>query len=1174
VILSGVTFPERLLDAIEASKLVVFAGAGVSMGEPAKLPSFWELATKIAKGTGEEPRLLGNDGNGKEIWEPLDQFFGRLSLDELSLQKRVAARIETGSPHTELHSSLVNLFGACDQVRVVTTNFDLLFESACETLWGLKPITYTAPALPLGSRFHGVVHVHGAVKHVESIVLTDSDFGRAYLTEGWARRFLVELFEHYTVLFVGYSHDDTVLQYLARALPDKARNKRFAMVGVEEAPEKWGLLGIEPIQFQKVNKDDFSVLYSAASELADFANRPPSDWQEKIGAIASNPPSAISIEDEECIRHALKDVSKVRYFCRKAQSAEWVVWLDDEKTLMELFESDTPDKKTQVLGEWLVEHFAEQEPDRIFQLIGKHWQHVGLWFWWSLTRKIGLSEGDHFFGKWLDVLMQTKPHYVDIHALQWLAEKSQSLGMFDRTLRVFESMAETRVIFREPYRSSGDKPYQIRRELEIQSSEWNLNEVWTKCLSPHLDTQYSKVLDVCRSLLLRRHGLACNWSGASGDRDWDSLRRSAIEPHEEDEYPEAIDVVINAARAAVEKMAADVPRQTQSWIWNHHSSPSQLLQRLAIHCIGFLKDQSADERLLLLLEKGLHNEVYRQEAFSLLQAHYAQASPAIKEQVVDAILAYQSTDPEEPQRQSAVEHLQWLSVLQAADPGCAFIGSEIAKIEGVYQGLSVQPYPGLSSETDDGWSGYESPWSVEDLLGKNSREWFEQLLAFEGGGFRGPSRSGLCSTLSEAAKQRPDWAFKLCEYLEHKGVWESDFWSPLFRGLGVWPEAREEVEPLLQLINTEQLASRYQREIADILCAAVKSGGVRYVCDILPETNSLAISLWNSIELSTDPIDSDDSDWLNSAINTTGGTLAEYWIYALDASNHCHGKELREPYRTELSRLSASDDPKTRFSIPVITQQVSFLLSLDQRWTEETIKPLFSAEDNDRASQAWHGFLGCRGPTEQVFKSLRSEFQDALPRLDTILQNKEDRFIGFYIAVAFWYVDNPNEDWIPRLLNSVADENRPVLARKMEGILRNMGVESRVKAWSQWLEDYWKNRIAGSPKPFTEAESRAMLNWPLHLGENYPSGVDLAVQMARPRLEQGGIIYQLYRSGLGEKYPEDTARLLTYMLDCPAEHFAFYGIEELLGTLSNQEINEPVKKDLNEALIRNGYNPI
>ena len=66
----------------------------------------------------------------------------------------------------------------------------------------------------LGGQFNGIVHVHGTVSHPKEMVLTDLDFACAYLTEGWARRFLVELFRNFAVLFVGYSHDDTILSYL------------------------------------------------------------------------------------------------------------------------------------------------------------------------------------------------------------------------------------------------------------------------------------------------------------------------------------------------------------------------------------------------------------------------------------------------------------------------------------------------------------------------------------------------------------------------------------------------------------------------------------------------------------------------------------------------------------------------------------------------------------------------------------------------------------------------------------------------------------------------------------------------------------------------------------------------------------------------------------------------
>ena len=53
---SGIRFPEPLRAALRDGRLVVFAGAGVSMGKPASLPDFRTLADSIAAGTGEVRR--------------------------------------------------------------------------------------------------------------------------------------------------------------------------------------------------------------------------------------------------------------------------------------------------------------------------------------------------------------------------------------------------------------------------------------------------------------------------------------------------------------------------------------------------------------------------------------------------------------------------------------------------------------------------------------------------------------------------------------------------------------------------------------------------------------------------------------------------------------------------------------------------------------------------------------------------------------------------------------------------------------------------------------------------------------------------------------------------------------------------------------------------------------
>ena len=51
--IKGVDFPEPLLNALRDEKLVMFAGAGVSMGPPAGLPSFCKLAERVTEGTSQ-----------------------------------------------------------------------------------------------------------------------------------------------------------------------------------------------------------------------------------------------------------------------------------------------------------------------------------------------------------------------------------------------------------------------------------------------------------------------------------------------------------------------------------------------------------------------------------------------------------------------------------------------------------------------------------------------------------------------------------------------------------------------------------------------------------------------------------------------------------------------------------------------------------------------------------------------------------------------------------------------------------------------------------------------------------------------------------------------------------------------------------------------------------------
>lgn len=196
-----IKLPEELINAQVDGRLVIFAGAGVSMSPPSSLPNFRDLVRKIESKTGN---LL--------TWDPEkeapDRFLGRLKEKGPRVHKLVWDIIKNqDSNPTDLHYALLSLFRSPQEVRIVTTNFDTHFSTAAAELFDGEVPIYYAPALPLGHRFNGIVYLHGCVdQKPEELILTDRDFGRAYLTEGWVTRFLVGIFDSYEVLFVGYSH--------------------------------------------------------------------------------------------------------------------------------------------------------------------------------------------------------------------------------------------------------------------------------------------------------------------------------------------------------------------------------------------------------------------------------------------------------------------------------------------------------------------------------------------------------------------------------------------------------------------------------------------------------------------------------------------------------------------------------------------------------------------------------------------------------------------------------------------------------------------------------------------------------------------------------------------------------------------------------------------------------
>ena len=135
------------------------------------------------------------------------------------------------------------------------------------------------------------------------MVLTDNDFGRAYLRERATTEFLFKLYEEYTVLFVGYSHSDIIMNYLIKSLTRNPQSLHYALIGDRKDADNQHVvnLEIETIPYPQ-HEEDHRELDKAINKLAEHLQRREVEWHSEISAIAEKRPCELNEEEKGTFR--------------------------------------------------------------------------------------------------------------------------------------------------------------------------------------------------------------------------------------------------------------------------------------------------------------------------------------------------------------------------------------------------------------------------------------------------------------------------------------------------------------------------------------------------------------------------------------------------------------------------------------------------------------------------------------------------------------------------------------------------------------------------------------------------------------------------------------------------------------------------------------------------------
>ena len=496
------TPPQSLVEAHRDGSLVLFVGAGASKDHPSSLPDFWGLAAEIAEELHQpwprtddvadrvaefldriEGRPDGFDEGISSVRRLLrayrdtakpEDFFGRLDDEpDVNVHKWVVDRIQQSPEPNLLHRRIAALADSGEKLRMVTTNFDLHLTTALKDA-GACFEEFQGPALPLGDDFEGLVYLHGNISQPpERLVVTDKDFAAAYLQDARAARFLERMFRKYTVLFVGYSHSDTMMYHIGRALSSD-NDRRYALVGESGLDRDYWerRLGIKPVTYEVIG-DSHERLGEAIERWADQAAMGLTDHRERVrNLVTSTGPPSQEPDDVSYLEETIAHPERVQFFVEFARDRKWLEWVAGQHSFQQIFNpnllspealadglrivgADSENAEpalykslgvTEALAGWFAEHYAlnpehytqtQNGMENALSIAGANGGRLSRPLWNSLRHHLPEDLSPGWARSWVLQLLRDAPERgfeglsYALPRLQWPRDRVMAMVLFD-----------------------------------------------------------------------------------------------------------------------------------------------------------------------------------------------------------------------------------------------------------------------------------------------------------------------------------------------------------------------------------------------------------------------------------------------------------------------------------------------------------------------------------------------------------------------------------------------------------------------------------------------------------------------------------------------------------------------------------------------------------------------
>lgn len=1151
---ADVDIPTEVIEAQQDGRLVLFVGAGASVSAPSNYPLFNELAKSVASGTIEISTA-----------EPIEEYMTRVEDSGVNIQKRTREILtDPASRPNAMHHALVTLFGRAEHVRIVTTNFDSHFSEVAKEVFEDLP-EYVGPALPLGRGFRGLVYLHGKATSDGRLVLTSRDFAEAYLTDGWATRFLRQLFGTYVVLFVGYSHSDPLVRYLSQGIYDS--QGLFTLTNDQDL-EKWRMLRIAPVTYaEHVDALESLERWGALASLGLL------EHEERTRELVQGE-GTLSPDENDYLLWVFTSADKIRLFTRHARSNRWLQWAKSNGRVDPIFrDSYYEDSIVKEIADWFCECFVPEEGSGAMTLIWERGGRINPELWYRISHSLFRHRSrmsSSLLLKWITLLVRQGSSVSQGHSLSLLLSDLEYEHDRQSILLLFAFLASPCVVLQPTFPMSVDleQSREVDVDVVLRTDKRALEDCWNEKIKPNLPNCHRELLPLLVGMLSSHHQIYVAFGSGDFSSDRANLRRSSIAPHEQDDLRHDEDLLIDACRDVMEFCVLNNSRSAET-ICNellHFDAP--LIRRIAVHTFGQLQHLSPDAKLDWITQnKLLYEYPYRQEVFSILESVFGGAGDDGRGKFVEFALAgpaVEGSGNEVVERDYEIWNVfVWL---RRVAPDDEKVETAHKMLSSKHPDFGERPYPGLYRWMGTDGEEAEVPYSVEELLALTAEHHLRSVRrALDAKTTRHDERDAL-GINSSSVSERVSRGLELLRLLLRQEEINCELWDSVIAGLRKGAVKPDEWSELLNLLRSNASRMPSYGEVSRLLFEGISKDQNPIPKELVVVSDELSIAMFEVLEHVDDATNENpELDWLTEAINEPGGVLAEYWLHSLSkiysATKDGRWRGIPENFREVFSRVIRGESHAAQLARCLLGSHVHFLFALDETWTTSELLPIFDwSTDSLAAQQVWDGFLAWgRLNNDKLVAAMLPYYRSQFDHIDDHVTERSAEILHHMAFIAIYGPMNPLDDsWLKDLLRSIGPELRKRWAIELKTFLRRLGDKAKQEVWNAWLESYWRLRSDGIPVPLEDDELSIMVEWPLVLEPVFPEIVKLLPSESFQFREDSMLVYELNKSSLTDRFPEDACRLLLVALRASRQPFynETYAVEltqKLIGHRANRD---------------------